>query len=321
MRITLTSAALLALAVQAFAVDGIVLNGTTKQPQPGVDLNLVQPSEKGMVPLGKAKSGPDGKFVINAEIPPGPGLLQATYQGATYNQILTPVSPKTGVEVMVYDSTNKVGTAKASEHMILLEPDETALRVTEMFILKNDTSLTFNDPQKGSVQYYLPKDAKDAKASITAPGGMPITRPPAKTGQADVYKVDYPVKPGETRFDITYTVPPAQKFAGKVLPSDSATHMVTPSTVTITGNGIEPVGQEPQTKAHLYNLSGLDYNVLIEGTGSMRGPAEGQPEEDNGSPKVEVAPARIYSRVWWVLGLAFAILALGGTMLFRRGDA
>ncbi|MEQ1886031.1 MAG: hypothetical protein ABL967_13285 [Bryobacteraceae bacterium] len=321
MRITFISATLLALAVQAWAVDGIVLNGTTKQPQPGVDINLVQPSEKGMVPLGKAKSGPDGKFVINAEIPPGPGLLQATFQGATYNQILTPVSPRSGVEVMVYDSTNKAGTAKANEHMILLEPDDTAIRVTEMFILKNDTSLTFNDPQKGSVQYYLPKDAKDAKASITAPGGMPINRPPVKTGQTNIFKVDYPIKPGETRIDITYTTPPAEKFAGKVVPSDSATHLVTPSTVTITGNGIEPVGQEPQTQAHLYNLSGLEFDVLIQGKGSMRGPAEGQPEEDTGAPKVEVAPARIYTRVWWVLGLAFAILGLGGAMLFRRGDA
>ena len=98
MRITRNPAALLVFvmsvfAAQAFAVDGTVMNGTTKQPQPGVEINLVQPSEKGMVPLGKTKSGPDGKFVINAEIPPGPGLLQATFQGATYNQILTPVSP------------------------------------------------------------------------------------------------------------------------------------------------------------------------------------------------------------------------------------
>ena len=39
----------------------------------------------------------------------------------------------------------------------------------------------------------------------------------------------------------------------------------------------------------------------------------------------ELAPgsvaARIYGRVWWVLGLTFAILGLGGAMLFRRGDA
>jgi len=315
--------ALIAFSVPAFAVDGIVLNGTTKKPQPGVAINLVQPTAKGMQQLGKTTSGADGKFVIDKEIPPGPGLLQATYQGATYNQILTPVSPKSGVELTVYEATNKAGSVRATEHMILLEPDATAMRVTEMFIMKNDTSLTFNDPVKGSVQYYLPPTAKDAKAVITAPGGMPITRPAVKTAKAGIYKVDYPVKPGETRIDINYTTPAAEKFAGKVVPSDSATHIVTPPTVTITGDGIEPVGQEPQTQAHLYNVTGLDYNVLVEGFGSMRGPAEGaqQEEEDTGAPKVEVAAARIYTRVGWVLGLAFAILALGGAMLYRRGAA
>ncbi len=41
----------------------------------------------------------------------------------------------------------------------------------------------------------------------TAPGGMPIGAPVNKTAKPDVYAVDFPVKPGETRFDLTYTVP------------------------------------------------------------------------------------------------------------------
>ena len=60
----------------------------------------------------------------------------------------------------------------------------------------------------------------------------------------------------------------------------------------------------------------------MEGTGSLR-TSESQPaqEEDNGQPKVEIAPARIYGKLEWVLGLTFAILALGGVMLFKRGTA
>ena len=42
--------------------------------------------------------------------------------------------------------------------------------------------------------------------------------------------------------------------------------------------------------------------------------------EDDGAPKVEIAAARIYSRLSWVLGLAFGILALGGFALYRRGE-
>jgi len=106
--------------------------------------------------------------------------------------------------------------------------------------------------------------------------------------------------------------------------SATATHLVTPATVTLTGNGIELAGQEPQTLAHIYNLTGLDYNVLIEGEGALRGDNSGAQagaaqQEDDGSPKVEVKAARIYSRLGWIMGLTFGILALGGFMLYKRG--
>ncbi|HTD44972.1 MAG TPA: hypothetical protein VK687_12360, partial [Bryobacteraceae bacterium] len=112
-------------------------------------------------------------------------------------------------------------------------------------------------------------------------------------------------------------------FAGKIMSSATATHLVTPATVTLTGDGIELAGQEPQTRAHIYNLTGLDYKVLIEGEGALRGDNPGAqanaPQEDDGSPKVEVKAARIYSRLGWIMGLTFGILALGGFMLYKRG--
>ena len=231
--------------------------------------------------------------------------------------------PTTGIQVKVYDSTKKAGVSKTLEHLILLEPGVDNLRVSETFVLGNETNLTFNDPAKGSIQFYLPPvTAGKAQVVVTAPGGMPITRPPLKTTAPDIYKVDYPTKPGETRMDVTYTIPATDKFAGKVIASDSATHLVTPPAVTVTGDGIEPAGREPQTQANIYNLTGLDYNLLIDGIGSLRGddsqPAQG---EDGGSPQVEIKKPRLYSQLFWVLGLALGILALGGTMLYRRGTA
>jgi hypothetical protein len=315
--------AFLLSALPLLAVDGVVLNGTTRTPQAGVELTLVQPSQDGMQQLGTAVSGPQGQFKIDKEIPPGPGLLQATYQGTTYNQIITPGSPTIGVQVMVYDSTAKGGVAKTLEHLILLEPGAEGIKISETFVLGNETKITYNNPAKGSIQFYLPPStAGKAQVVITAPGGMPITRPPVQTATTNFYKIDYPIKPGDTRMDITYVVPPAAKFAGKIIASETGTHLVTPSTVTLTGDGIEPAGQEPQTQARIYNLTGLDYSVLIDGQGSLRGnesaAANGAPD-DSGSPQPEVKAARIYGQMGWILGLAFAILALGGGMLYKKG--
>jgi len=317
--------ALFAISLPLLAVDGVVMNVTTGKPQAGVAINLVQPSQNGMVQLGNTTSDAQGQFKIDKQIPPGPGLLQATYQDTTYNQIITPGMATTGVQLKVYDATKKAGTAHTLEHLILLEPGADRLRVSETFVLGNESNLTYNDPAKGSIQFFLPPATNgNAQVIITAPGGMPIPRPALKTPAAGIYKVDYPVKPGETRMDVSYTIPSTNKFSGKVVASDAATHLVTPGTVTVTGDGIELAGREPQTQANIYNLTGLDYNLLIEGIGSLRqddsAGAAGQAEE-GGSPPVEIKRPRIYGQLAWVLSLAFAMLALGGTLLYRRGAA
>ena len=233
----------------------------------------------------------------------------------------------TGVQLKIYDAT-KAGIARTVEHLILLEPGADRLRISETFVLGNDSNLTYNDPAKGSIEFFLPPaTGGNAQVIITAPGGMPIPRPALKTPTAGIYKVDYPVKPGETRMDVSYTIPSTNKFSGKIVASDAATHLVTPGTVTVTGDGIELAGREPQTQANIYNLTGLDYNLLIEGIGSLRpddsAGAAGQAgqADDGGSPQVEIKKPRIYAQLPWVLSLAFAILALGGTMLYRRGAA
>lgn len=321
-------ALLLLSTLPLLAIDGVVMNATTGKPQAGVAINLVQPSQNGMVPLGETKSDAQGQFKIDKTIPPGPGLLQATYQGTTYNQIITPGMPTTGIQVKIYDGTTDPIVALPAEHLILMEPSDTQIKINETFVFNNQTIRTFNDPAKGSAQIYLPPAAVGkARAIITAPGGMPIPRTPTKAS-GGFYKIDYPIKPGETRMDVSYTVPAAQKFSGKVVPAPAGIHLVTPFSVTLTGDGIESQGQEPQTQAHIYNVKGATYDVTIDGTGALRaetsaagnGPAAASGEE-SGSPKIEITSARIYSKLYWVLGLAFGILAAGATMLFRRGTA
>jgi hypothetical protein len=205
--------------------------------------------------------------------------------------------------------------------MVLIEPSATSLDISETFLIENETTTTFQDPVKGSVQFYLP-EAANGKVSVTinAPGGMPIQRSAEKTNEKNVYKIQYPVKPGESRFDVSYSLPPTESFSSKILHSDGVTRLVTPPAVTL--EGVESLGQEPQTKAHIYSAGDSAYTVQITGTGSLRNaePAAAD-DEDQGQPQLEEKAARVYSRMDWVLGLAFAILGLGGVLLYRRSAA
>jgi len=304
------------------SVDGTVMNATTGKPQPSVIVTLVQPSERGMETIGSMKSDAGGIFKFDQNLPPGPALLQAIYQGVTYTLVLPPSTPTTGVRVKVYDSSPKPGIAKVSQHMILIEPSATALDISETFLVENESTTTFQDPANGSVQFYLPEAAGGkANVRITAPGGMPIERAAEKTAVKDVYKVAYPVKPGESRFDVSYSLPPTDAFSSKILHADGVTRLVTPASVTLEGEGLESLGQEPTTKAHIYNAATAAYSLKITGTGSLRSQEAAAPEEDSGAPEIEEKPARIYTRMEWVLALAFAVLGLGGVLLYRKSTA
>jgi hypothetical protein len=309
-------------------IDGTVINATTGKPQAGVTVSLIHPGENGMETLATATSGADGGFKIAKDLPPPPALLRATFQDVEYNQVVPPGTPSTGIKLSVYDATNKFSAALSQQHLIIVEPGTDGIRMSETFLLGNSGTTTFLDQVKGSIQFYLPKAAQgNTKVTISAPNGMPITRAPEKTAQADVFKIGYPIKPGQTEFDVAYMLPAAAKFTGQALGSGPAL-MVTAESVKLSGpdlkeDGVKQLGQNGP-RARVYEVeakAGATYEVTVDGTGALQTAQDSAPsdeDEDGGSPKPKAGQPRIYERLPWVLGLAFGILALGGTLLYRR---
>jgi hypothetical protein len=303
------------------AVDGVVVNGTTGKPQPNDIISLVQPGQGGMQALGSTKTDAEGKFHFDKELQ-GPTLLQALHAGVLYNKMMIPGTPTSGMQVQVFDSTNKP-VAKVSQHFIVLQPGASEMAVSEGILYVGDANVTYSDPANGTLRFYLPPEAKgQVSVTINAPGGMPIQRPAEKTKEPNVYKVDYPIKPGETRFDLNYAVPVTSPLtlSGRILHAEGASDLVAPSGVTLKGDNIELAGQEPKTQASIYQIKSASYKVEVEGTGSLQQPGAGaaSPDEDNGMPTIQEVKPKIYDRLYWILGMAFAILGLGSILLYRN---
>lgn len=300
-------------------VDGTVINRTTGKPQPGASLLLMAVGQGGPKAAGVARAEAQGKFRIDTAAQ-GPQVLQTTYRGVTYSQMLTTGSPASNIEVEVYEPSNKPGTAPVLQHMVLLEPAGPQLAVSETVILRNQTKLTYYDPANGTFRFALPAATQGkVRVMATAPGGMPVERPAAKTGQADVYKIDFPMKPGETSIELTYTMPlesPA-KFAGRLLHREGLTRLVVPAGVALAGEDLERLGQEPRTQATIYGIKGNAYQVEIQGTAAAR-VAQPPEEEDSGPTLDQIAPPGYEDRRWVVLGLAAAVLLLGFLLHYRR---
>lgn len=303
----------------AFAsIDGTILNQSTGKPQGNVVIQLVQPGQAGMQTLGTAKSDAGGKFSFDRDAQ-GPTLIQAIYQGVLYNKMITPGAPSSGLEVPVYNSSKTPNGAKITQHFILLQPTGAELNVSESYLYRGDPKTTYNDAANGTLRVYIPPEAKGAaRVMILGPGGMPIPRSAEATAQPDVYKIDYPVKPGETRFDVSYTLPSTDPlmFSGKLLQHAENTDLVVPSGVTLKGDNIQSIGLEPKTQASIYKVEGDSFKVEIQGVGSLQ---SGPGEEDSGMPTIQQVNPRIYDHMYWILGIAFTILGLGSFLLYRRG--
>jgi hypothetical protein len=310
---------LLAIAPVFAAVDGVIVNGTTGQPQTNTVVMLIQPTQAGMQTLGTTKTDAQGKFSFDNNDDSGPRLIQAIFQGVQYNRMVPPGMPSTGLQIPVYASTNKAGIAKVTQHFIVLQPGEKEMTVSEGLLYVGDPSLTYYDPVNGSVRFYVPPEAKGlTSVTVNPAGGMPIQRPALKTKEPNIYKVDYPVRPGETRFDVNYTLPTTSPmiFSDQLLHTKASSNLVVPSGVTVKSDDLELAGQEPKTQASIYRIKNASFKVEVDGTGSLQ-QSEGS-ADDSGQPQVQEVKPRIYESLYWILGMAFAILGLGSVLLARN---
>ncbi len=300
------------------AVDGTVLNKTTGKPQSEATVSIYKLTEAGPESLETVKSDATGKFLLTTTPGPGPHYVQVAFEGVTYTKMMPPGSPSTGLQVDVYSSLTKPGEAKITQHMMLFEPMDSKLVVTENFIFQNSGNATYHEPTGGTLQFYMPPEAQGkVRINATAPQSVPVERAPITTKTPNVYGVDFAIKPGETRFQLNYEMPmpdPAV-FTGKLLHKDGTTRLVTPRGVSLKADNISELGREPATQAAIYDVKGTELKIEISGSGSLRAP-ESSGEEDG--PSIQEVLPRVYDQVNVVLVLTGAILALGFVLIYRQ---
>ena len=307
----------LCCALRVFAaVDGVVTNKTSGKPQAGATVTLYKLGQAGMESLESVKSDAQGKFLINQPVD-GPHLIQTAYDGVTYNHILPPGSPTSGLSLDVYNSSKRPGAAHVLRHFLIFQPSGAQMAVSEGFTFQNNGLITYNDPDGGTLKVYVPSAAKGAvQVKATAPQGMPIDRAAEKTDQPDVYKIDFPIKPGETNFEVSYVVPysSGEVYEGKVLyKTGEPTLLVAPSGITLKGDGLESKGREPRTQASVFSVAGSDFKVEISGSLAVADTDSG----DSGPAIEQIPPKILQKNTIWILALALGILALGFIVLYR----
>ena len=316
------AAALLALAGLApaagAAVSGTVVNATTGRPAARVTLTLSS-FQGGMTAVDEVVSGPDGSFAFAKDLPevgpqqPFAGAIRAELDGVYYTEILRSGDPLDAVSITVH-STVADDIPPPDIRVVILEPQGGEMVVRESYMFRNDSDppVTYSS-ENGSLRFHLPDDAGgEVEVSGEGPAGMPLRSSALPADEEGVYKVDFPIKPGENAITVSYTVPVGDgEFTLRRFYSGLETRLAVPDSVSISGDDLVTAGEFPETGASIFTVNDTDSATLrITGEGRLRAPGSATA---GGGPSAEISvePAPVARELPWILAIASLILGLG----------
>ncbi len=245
------------VAISGFAlaesITGTVINKTTNKPAVGDDVVLIRLAQ-GMQETTRTKSDSHGRFTL--DVPDaGMHLVRVTHDKATY---FRPAPPGTqSVDVEVYNSAAKVAGVTGEADVMRVQTDESGkkLEVVEHFFIKNASNPPRTQFSPRSFEFYLPAGAIVEGSAALAPGSMPVKASPMPLGDPNHYAFVFPLRPGETQFQVTYNLPYSGsfKFAPRLtLPTDTVAIMMPKSMTFANGPSSSYAQVTEETTAQAY---------------------------------------------------------------------
>ena len=338
----------------AESITGVVTNKTTNKPAAGDDVVLIRLAQ-GMQEASRTKTDAKGRFTL--EVPAGDNgihLVRVTHDKANY---FRPAPPGTqSVEVDVFNAAAKVKGVSSEADVMRLQTDESGktLHIVENFFVKNESDPPLTQFSDRPFEFYLPDGAVVEGSAALAPGGMPVQASPVPLGEPNHFAFIFPIRPGETRFQITYRLPysGSLKFAPRVtMPTDTIAIMMPKSMTFKPGPSAPytPVTEETTAQTYVARNAqpseALDFSV--SGTGQMPrdagaaatagesgaetstqatgGTAEANDTRPGGGLGVPLDPEGTNDPwakyKWWILGGLGLVMAVGAGIMLKNGPA
>ncbi|MFI5090728.1 MAG: carboxypeptidase regulatory-like domain-containing protein [Terriglobales bacterium] len=275
-------AALLALGALSTATNlkGTVKNGTTGKPAAGDDVVLLDMSQ-GMQEAGRTKSDAQGRFSFNYQETGGPHMVRVLHQGVNYFPQGGVIPPGTSTaEVTVYEAAAKVPGIGLTVDMMRAQSEGSNLQVTELWVVKNPSSPPRTQMSDNAFEVMLPADAQVDSSMASGPGGQPVSSAPVPQAEKGKYAFIFPVRPGETRFQVNYHLPYSGTIKIGPRPLYATDHVVImlPKSMQFAGGGAgyqTMSGGDPDANIQVItNVNpGQDLSFSLSGTGTIQ---EGQ---------------------------------------------
>ena len=338
-------AGVLSLAIVFFAahswaakLSGTITDGTTGKPSAGDEVILIKLAA-GMEEAGHTKTDAQGKFSFSVDDDKGMHLVRAIHQGVTYHQPAPPGSES--VNVTVYDVGAKVDGIKSVADLMYVQAQQGKLGITRIFAVDNASKPPRTQMNDSNFEFYVPEGAEIDQAQAQTAGGQGVNVQPTPQAQKGRYAFVFPLRPGQTQFQVTYHLPyggkatidpkliyPLQHFVA-VLPRSIS---FTPAQTGVyedkqppdQPDGIAEVANNPQPGTKLaFDISGngmLQSQDQEAANGHTDAPAgDARPGGGLGAP-IE-APDPLDKYRGWIIGGFGIVLVTGAIYTVNRSKA
>ncbi len=279
-----------AFAGAAFAqnITGTVTNGTTGKPAAGDEVTLLALSQ-GMQEVGTAKTDAQGKFSLSAPADQrAPHMVRVTHSGVNYFPRGGPLMPgSTTAEITVYDTARKVEGLSQTVEVDRYQSDGDRLQVIALFAIQNGSNPPRTLDADQTFEFVLPAAATLDAGMAKSPGGQPLNMPPTETAQKGHYAFSFPLRPGETQFQVSYRVPYKGEASFSPKPLAEVQHFVvmTPKGMSFTPKDAQRFQSMPDKSGAGIMVAtnvkpGEDLSFKVSGTGQFQ--PEGQQADSSG---------------------------------------
>ena len=346
--------ALPSAALAATPITGVVTNRTTDKPSAGDTVALLR-LVQGMQEVTNTTTNAKGAFSMDAP-DGGMYLVRVTHDKVTYFGAV-PAGSKS-VNIDVYNAASHVAGVSTEALVARAQTDASGgtLNVVENFFVKNDSKPAVTQFSNDPFSIYLPEGAVIEGSAALAPGGMPVSATPMPLGEKGRYTFLFPIRPGETRFQVAYHVAYAGtlKFSLKVGGPTDAFAVIIPKNMTFSpaaGMAFNPVNDDTNAQTFVARkiAVGQPIDFQLTGTGVLPrdttqtagdqggqagaaadGSAQGGTASDTAPGKglgLPLDPNGTHEPLstkykWWMLGaLGLLLVAAAGVLLRKPADA
>jgi len=339
---------LLTCVAAAQTLTGLVKNSTTGKPSVGDEV-IVFSLGQGMAESGRTKTDATGRFSFKLEDAQAPHLIRAIHEGVTYNRMAPPGA--TSVAVAVYDVAKRVGGIAVVADIMRIQATRDQVTVTRDFGVRNASNPPRAQMSDRNLEFYIPDGARVIENSGTAitEAGIALKSAPVLEEEKNRYSFSFPLRPGVTRFEVTYQLPyrgSADIDPKSIYPLEHFLVML-PNSVQFkaaassAGFKLIHFPNAPdatvQVASNTTDRQNLAFNISGEGTLEVGGQSgtqrSGQREESSAGgataapsnnrpggglgPPID-APDPLQKYRWWILGGFAALLIIGGVYIARR---